>query len=71
MNFLFDNLIKKEQNKIICLAKNYLKHVKEMGGKDIPPYPLVFSKPWSSLIYEPNPVRISSKNNHIVDHEGI
>ena len=70
MNYLFDNLIKTQQNKILCLAKNYLKHAIEMGAKEVPPYPLVFSKPWSSLVYEPNPIRIK-KSSHIVDHEGI
>ncbi len=69
MNNLFNSLIKREQNKILCLAKNYLKHVIEMGGKDLPTYPLVFGKPWSSLIYEPNSIQIKTKENHIVDHE--
>lgn len=70
MNLLFDKLIKTPQNKILCLAKNYLKHAIEMGAKDVPPYPLTFSKPWSSLIYEPNPVKIKAKEGHIIDHEG-
>jgi 2-keto-4-pentenoate hydratase/2-oxohepta-3-ene-1,7-dioic acid hydratase in catechol pathway len=70
MNYLFDNLIKKQQNKILCLAKNYLKHVKEMGGADVPPYPLVFGKPWSSLVWEPHPIKLKTKENHKIDHEG-
>jgi acylpyruvate hydrolase len=70
MNYLFDNLIKTKQNKILCLAKNYLKHVKEMGGTEVPPFPLVFGKPWSSLLYEPNSVKIKTKEGHKIDHEG-
>jgi hypothetical protein len=70
MNYLFDNLIKKEQKKILGLAKNYLKNVKVIGGADIPPYPLVFEKSWSSLVWEPNPIKIKTKDNHKIDHEG-
>jgi len=70
MNSLFDKLIKTPQNKILCLAKNYLKHAIEMGAKDVPAYPLVFSKPWSSLIYEPNQIKIKTYQGHVIDHEG-
>ncbi len=63
------SILNKDQNKILCLAKNYLKHVIEMGGKDIPPYPLVFQKPWSSLLFEPNPIKIKTNENHNIDHE--
>jgi 2-keto-4-pentenoate hydratase/2-oxohepta-3-ene-1,7-dioic acid hydratase in catechol pathway len=70
MNLLFDKLIKTPQNKIICLAKNYLKHALEMGEKNVPSYPVAFSKPWSSIIYEPNPVRIKMNEGHRIDHEG-
>lgn len=69
MNYLFDSLIKKEQNKIVCLAKNYLKHVKEMGANDFPPYPLFFGKCWSSIVYEPNTIKIHTIGDHIIDHE--
>lgn len=69
MNYLFDTLIKRRQNKILCLAKNYLKHAIEMGVKDVPPNPVVFGKPWSSLLYEPNPIKILTKDNHHIDHE--
>jgi 2-keto-4-pentenoate hydratase/2-oxohepta-3-ene-1,7-dioic acid hydratase in catechol pathway len=70
MNYLFDNLVKTNQNKILCLAKNYLKHAIEMGAKDVPPYPVVFGKPWSSIIYEPNNIRINTEEGHSIDHEG-
>ena len=69
MQNLFDTLIKKDQNKIICLAKNYLKHAIEMGAKNISPYPVVFEKPWSTLIHEPNNILLDSNSTHDVDHE--
>ncbi|MHA1215208.1 MAG: fumarylacetoacetate hydrolase family protein [Candidatus Hodarchaeales archaeon] len=39
-------------NKILCLAKNYRKHAKEMGvdPKDLPSSPTLFLKPPTSLI---------------------
>ena len=67
MNYLFDNLIRTNQNKILGLAKNYLKIAIQNGAKDIPTYPIVFGKPWSSLIYEPNTIKI--KRERIIDHE--
>jgi 2-keto-4-pentenoate hydratase/2-oxohepta-3-ene-1,7-dioic acid hydratase in catechol pathway len=35
--------------KIVCVGKNYVEHAKELGG-EIPPEPLIFLKPPSSLI---------------------
>jgi 2-keto-4-pentenoate hydratase/2-oxohepta-3-ene-1,7-dioic acid hydratase in catechol pathway len=51
------------------MAKNYLKHAIEMGAKDVPEKPIVFEKPWSSLVYEPNPIKLRIKEDHIIDHE--
>lgn len=69
MNYLFDTIIKRPQNKVVCMAKNYLKHAIEMGNKELPPYPLFFGKPWSSIVFEPNPIILRTKDNHIIDHE--
>jgi 2-keto-4-pentenoate hydratase/2-oxohepta-3-ene-1,7-dioic acid hydratase in catechol pathway len=65
------NILRKDQNKILGLAKNYLKQYIEKGGKDLPTHPLIFEKPWSSILFEPNPVKINSKENRFVDHESI
>jgi 2-keto-4-pentenoate hydratase/2-oxohepta-3-ene-1,7-dioic acid hydratase in catechol pathway len=65
----YTKLLHTNQNKILCLAKNYIKHIIEMGGKDIPPYPLVFTKPWTSFVFEPNPIKIKTFENHRIDHE--
>jgi len=70
MNSAFDKIIKKQQNKILCLAKNYLKHVIEMGGKDVPTFPVIFEKPWSTIVYEPNPIKFIKNNKNTIDHEG-
>jgi acylpyruvate hydrolase len=61
--------LKKSQNKILCLGKNYLKHALEMGGKGVPSKPVVFSKPWSSIVTEPNPIKIITLENHHIEHE--
>jgi hypothetical protein len=71
MNYLFDNLIKTNQGKILGLAKNYFKQAIDNGTKDLPKYPLVFEKAWSSIIIEPNNIKIKTDETHIVDHEGI
>lgn len=65
----FMQFLKKDQNKILCLAKNYLKQAIAKGATDLPPYPLVFQKPFSSLLFEPDPIKIKSQQGHIVDHE--
>src|SRR5690242_7650489 len=36
-------------SKIVCIGRNYLDHAKELGN-DVPPEPLIFLKPPSSLI---------------------
>lgn len=63
------NILRKDQNKILGLAKNYLKQYIEKGGKDLPTHPLIFEKPWSSILFEPNNIKTKIKENRIVDHE--
>ena len=55
-------------NKILCVAKNYLEHAKEMGGK-VPKVPVFFLKPFSSIVKEPNAIRLKN-NGHDVGYEG-
>ncbi len=55
-------------SKIICVGKNYLDHAKEMGG-EVPPYPLLFLKPSSSLIADGESIVLHPVSNHI-DYEG-
>jgi 2-keto-4-pentenoate hydratase/2-oxohepta-3-ene-1,7-dioic acid hydratase in catechol pathway len=49
--------------KIIGVGKNYLKHVIEMGGKDIPSEPIIFLKPWTSLSYSPHQLKLSNPSH--------
>ena len=37
-------------NRIFCIGKNYDKHIKELGGKQIPDEPVVFMKPLCSIV---------------------
>ena len=69
MNFIFDKVIKQQNNKILCVGRNYIKHAKEMQA-EIPKFPMFFEKPWSSLVWEPNPIRLRQHEGHIIDHEG-
>jgi 2-keto-4-pentenoate hydratase/2-oxohepta-3-ene-1,7-dioic acid hydratase in catechol pathway len=55
-------------SKIICMARNYMDHAKEMGS-DLPKQPVIFCKPVSSIIAPGDPIvlaRISKR----VDFEG-
>ena len=55
--------------KIVCVGKNYLKHVKEMGGQEVPKTPVLFMKPWSSIAFNPNTLALPISQEHQVDHE--
>ena len=55
-------------SKILCVGKNYAAHAKEMGG-EVPPDPLVFLKPSSSVIGDGESIVIPSWAGRI-DYEG-
>ncbi|OMJ92449.1 hypothetical protein SteCoe_4788 [Stentor coeruleus] len=38
--------------KVLCIAKNYFEHAIEMGASDVPPHPVIFQKPLTSIISE-------------------
>jgi 2-keto-4-pentenoate hydratase/2-oxohepta-3-ene-1,7-dioic acid hydratase in catechol pathway len=44
--------------KVLCIAKNYFEHAVEMGASDVPPHPVIFQKPLTSIIYEGEKIRI-------------
>ena len=57
------------RSKVVCVGKNYLDHVQEMGGGEPPEEPLLFLKPNTSVIGPGDPIvwpRISER----VDFEG-
>ena len=49
MNFFIHHKTIKP-NRIFCIGKNYYKHIKEFGGKQIPDEPVVFMKPLCSIV---------------------
>lgn len=69
MQALYQSNATKSMPKIIGIGKNYLQHVKEMGGSDIPKAPVLFLKPWSSLCYNPTKLSLPISKIHKVDHE--
>ncbi len=50
--------------KIVAIGKNYIKHVKEMGGSEIPKAPVLFFKPWSTITYNPTKVHLPLAKVH-------
>lgn len=54
--------------KIVCVGRNYAEHAAELGN-EIPPEPLIFLKPTSSLVGPEEPVIYPSISER-VDHEG-
>ena len=50
--------------KILAVGKNYLKHVKEMGGEKPPANPVIFTKP-STSINRTNVFKLPDHNRQI------
>ena len=63
------DLVKQSVPKIVCVGKNYIKHVIEMGGTEIPEVPMLFIKPWSSLALAPVALSLPICLKHQIDHE--
>lgn len=59
--------MKTTPSKIVCVGKNYLDHVKEMGG-ELPADPLLFLKPPSALIGPGQAIVLPTLSTH-VEHE--
>lgn len=51
-------LLSNTSPKVLCIAKNYFEHALEMGATDVPPHPVIFQKPLTSIIYEGTKVRL-------------
>ncbi len=45
-------------SKVICVGQNYLTHIREMGGNEIPEEPVLFLKPNSAIRYNPQEITI-------------
>src|SRR5690348_2029330 len=55
--------------KIVCVGKNYLDHVREMGGDAPPEQPILFMKPPSAVIGSGDAIVIPPDSAR-VDYEG-
>jgi 2-keto-4-pentenoate hydratase/2-oxohepta-3-ene-1,7-dioic acid hydratase in catechol pathway len=55
--------------KIVCVGKNYLDHVTEMGGTAPPQEPVLFLKPPSAVIGDGEDIILPPQSQR-VDHEG-
>lgn len=55
-------------SKVVCIGKNYVEHIAEMGGP-APDSPVIFIKPNTSII-GPNAPILRPKNSERVDFEG-
>lgn len=66
---LFVSNAKKIFPKVICVGKNYIEHVKEMGGSQAPKTPVIFLKPWTTVNYDPKILSLPSSAQHRIDHE--
>jgi 2-keto-4-pentenoate hydratase/2-oxohepta-3-ene-1,7-dioic acid hydratase in catechol pathway len=54
-------------SKVLCVGKNYADHASEMGG-EVPPEPLIFSKPATAVIGPGESVRLPALSQN-VHHE--
>jgi len=48
-------------SKVVCVGKNYLDHIREMGGEKPFPEPTIFMKPNSAIVSSPESVSIPEK----------
>ncbi len=58
MNTILVDKAELTPTKIVCVGKNYLEHIREMGGDKPFPEPTIFMKPNSALISSPETVTI-------------
>lgn len=65
----YKDFVTKQFPKIMCIGKNYIKHVNEMGGTEVPKQPVVFLKPWTSLALNPKSITLPRAKNNRIDHE--
>ena len=54
-------------SKVLCVGRNYAAHAAELGN-ELPPEPLIFSKPSTSVIGPEDPVRLPARSE-MVHHE--
>jgi len=57
-------------SKVVCVGKNYADHVREMGGAEPPPEPVIFLKPSTSVCGPGDPILRPAGLSERVDYEG-
>ncbi len=57
-------------SKVVAVGKNYAEHVKEMGGTELPPEPVLFLKPSTSVTGPGDRIAYPVKITDRVDYEG-
>jgi 2-keto-4-pentenoate hydratase/2-oxohepta-3-ene-1,7-dioic acid hydratase in catechol pathway len=57
-------------SKVVAVGKNYAEHVKEMGGTELPPEPILFLKPSTSVTGPGDRIAYPVKITDRVDYEG-
>ncbi|HJQ41835.1 MAG TPA: fumarylacetoacetate hydrolase family protein [Jatrophihabitantaceae bacterium] len=55
-------------SKVVAVGRNYAEHAKEMGGGELPSYPIIFLKPSTSVIGAGDAIRLPAESTR-VDHE--
>lgn len=65
----FQKILSQTQNKILAVGKNYIDHVKEMGGSNFPKNPVIFQKPISSILPPHNKILRLPKHGRPIHHE--
>lgn len=55
-------------SKIICVGRNYAEHARELGN-EVPTTPIIFMKPWSSVIRDGEAIRMPGISSR-VEFEG-
>jgi acylpyruvate hydrolase len=67
MHALYEQAVTRLAPKVLAVAKNYDKHIREMGGSR-PPHPVLFQKPWTSIAYRPQTLAFPL-TGHEIHHE--
>lgn len=63
--------IPRPRKNIFCIGKNYVDHALEMGTQaDIPEYPMVFSKPPTTVTGHEQPILLHANVTDFLDYEG-
>lgn len=66
---LYSHVLTRISPKILAVGKNYIDHVKEMGGSQFPKDPVIFQKPTTSLLPPGESFFYLPKHGRPIHHE--